>query len=209
MKTIILFCFVSLFVFSANSQISKGTVLLGGNIGYNQSNYTDAPTEYKNHGYYISPSIGFVVKDNRVFGFSISYSHSINQTTADSKSFSNNYGAGVFHRRYLPLGKNFYLFGQGHLYADFGKQEYQSSTTNSKKTITTVGAGLFPGVAYAINKRFHLELSMNNLISLGYSSIKDHNSSGLDIRNNQFNFALNANPTSNLALGFRVLLGNK
>ncbi|MGZ5190214.1 MAG: outer membrane beta-barrel protein [Flavisolibacter sp.] len=210
MKTITLFCLASLFfAFSANSQISKGAVLLGGNLGFSKSDIGDAPDEYKNHSFYFSPSIGFVVKENKVFGVNLSYGHGINQTSATDKSVSNNYGGGIFYRRYLPLGKSFYLYGQGQLQLDFGEQEYKTSATTSERTTNYVGLGLFPGVAYAISKRFHLEISMNNLVSLGYSSIKENYTTSQELRNSQFNFSVNANPASNLALGFRILLGNK
>jgi hypothetical protein len=210
MKTIILSCLASLFiVFSAHSQISKGAVLLGGNLGYSQSDYEDSPPDYKNHSFYISPSLGFVVKDNRVFGVNLSYSHGIQQSSADAKTISNNFGGGLFHRRYLPLGKSFYLYGQGQVFIDYGKHESKSLTSNSSRSTTNLGVALFPGLAYAISKRFHLEVSMNNLVSLAYSSVKEDNSTGPDAAYNQFNFSINANPTSNLALGFRVLLGNK
>src|SRR5687768_4014276 len=186
MKTITLICIASLFfVFSAHSQISKGAVLLGGNLGFSSGDFSNPTDDYKNHSYYFSPSLGFVVKENKVFGVNLSYGHGINRTSATDKSVTNNYGGGIFYRRYLPLGKNFYLYGQGQLQLDFGNQEYKTSATNYKKTTNYVGVGLFPGVAYAISKRFHLEVSMNNLVSLGYSSIKENYTTSQDLRNSQ------------------------
>ena len=210
MKTITLFCIASLlFAFSAHSQISKGAVLLGGNLGFSSSDFSNPTDDYKNHSYYFSPSLGFVVKENKVFGVNLTYGHGINQTSATAKSVSNNYGGGIFYRSYLPLGKSFYLYGQGQLQLDFSNQENKTSATTYERTTNYVGVGLFPGVAYAISKRFHLEISMNNLVSLGYSSVKENYTPNPESKNNQFSFSVNANPASNLALGFRILLGNK
>jgi hypothetical protein len=210
MKTVLLFCLASfLFAICANAQISKGTVLLGGNINFSSSGFSNEPDDYKNHSYNVSPSLGFVVKENKVVGVNLSYNHSIYQTAANQKSVSDTYGGGVFLRRYLTLGKGFYLYGQGQLGVGIGNQKETSSVNAHKTTSTSVSAGLFPGVAYAVSRRFHLELSMNYLVSVGYSSSKEHNANTPDIKSNQFNFSTNLNPVSSLALGFRILLGNK
>ena len=209
-KTITLICFASLFfVFSAHSQISKGAVLLGGNIGFTSNDNSVSNDDDKNHSYMINPSIGFVVKENKVFGVNLSYAHSIYKTAPDQKSVSNNYGGGIFHRRYLPLGKSFYFYGQGQLNVNFGKGENVSGTNYEKTTSNSLGVSVFPGIAYALSKKFHLEIAMNNLVSLGYSSVKYHNVSIQDTRTSQLNFVVNANPASSLVLGFRILLGNK
>ena len=66
MKTIILICFASLFfAFSAHSQISKGAVLLGGNLGFSTGDVPNPAVNYKNYSFFISPSLGFVIKENR------------------------------------------------------------------------------------------------------------------------------------------------
>ena len=144
MKTITLICIASLFfAFSAHSQISKGAVLLGGNIGFSANDNSVATDDNKNHSYFINPSIGFVVKENKVFGINLSYGHSIYQTAPDQKSESNNYGGGVFHRRYLPLGKSFYFYGQGQLNVDFGKQEQTGGTNYAKTTSNSLSVSVF------------------------------------------------------------------
>ena len=210
MKTITLICFASLFfVFSAHSQISKGAVLLGGNLGFSSSENDNAVGDYKNRSYFISPLIGFVVKENRVFGVNLSYSSSIYKTAPDQKSESNNYGIGFFHRRYLPLGKSFYFYGQGQINAGFGDQEQINGLNNFKTSNKSLSVSAFPGVAYAVSKKFHLEISMNNLLNLGYHSTKYNNTLNPDTKISELSFAVNANPTSNLTFGFRILLGNK
>jgi hypothetical protein len=208
MKTITLICLASLFIaFSAHSQISKGAVLLGGNLGYSTSDNDNGTNDYKNHSYFISPSLGFVVNENKVFGVNLSYAHGKYESSAEE--ISNNYGVGFFYRRYLPLGKNFYFYGQGQIDAGFGKRKQTATSNYANSTSKSLSISAFPGVAYAISKKIHLEIAMNHLLSLGYYTNKYQNTTTPDAKTSILGFAVNANPASNLGVGFRILLGNK
>lgn len=205
MKRISLITLASFFIASvAHAQINKGTILLGGNLSFHKnktkySSFTSSEPSILN----LNPSAGFVVKDNKVIGANLTYGHSRNRY--------DRYGAGVFYRSYLTLGKNFYLFGQintgyNHykLVSLAGFDSKEVSRTNS------IGVDLFPGIAFAASKRFHLEVSMNNLVGLDFyqtvrettssSGTSEHKTKGLD-------FGANINPESNFKLGFRFVLG--
>jgi hypothetical protein len=210
MKTITLICLASLFFsFSAHSQISKGAVLLGGNLNYSQNSFSNSPDDYKNHSYTINPSLGFVLKENKVWGINFQFYHFINQSATDVKQVSNDYQVGGFHRRYLPLGKSFYLYGQGQVNLGIGNQKNQSQTSKQEIRSKSVTASLFPGISYGVSKTFHLELAMANFLSMYYSTTKGQNVSDPNTKNSQFNFSVHASPVSDIALGFRILLGNK
>lgn len=203
-------CFIAL---TSNAQINKGTVLLGGNLGAstNTTSATNNNSESSQKGFYVSPSIGFVTKDNTVWGLQLSYSHGKSDNNTNADVYTNDgYGGSVFYRRYLTLGKNFYLFGQadaGYNYSK-GKQVY---ATGSSRTSRTDGVYLnaYPGITYVVRKNFHLEASINNLVSLGYSyaTITDVNN-GSASSYKQKGFALSSNASSNnpLSIGFRFAL---
>jgi hypothetical protein len=68
---------------------------------------------------------------------------------------------------------------------------------------------LTPGISYAVSKRFHLETSLNQLVSLSYSKTETEHISLLG-RNleKQKNLAFQSNLSSTipLSIGFRFLL---
>jgi len=198
MKTFVLFLACSLFLYSAQAQISKGSILLGGSLGYGNNNTETGSNEFRTNSYSFRPSLGFVVKENRVLGFNLLYAHS----GGNSTSAYNIYGGGVFYRLYHPLGKSFYLYGQGEVNGSSSKQG--DIRQNS------IGLSAFPGIAYAVSKRFHLEISLNNMLNFGYTSSRTE--SNLTIgppptKTSALSFGVDANPVSNLGLGFRILLG--
>ena len=116
MKTKILLTTLILFfvAFTANAQIDKGAVLLGGGVSY-YSSKSAQPNYYngfqdKSVGTNIQ--IGKALCNNTVAGFIISYGY--NKANAvdfpDSNVTKNNqYGVGIFYRKYKKLLKDFYI----------------------------------------------------------------------------------------------------
>lgn len=195
---------------SSNAQVTKGTVLLGGNLG-TSLNKSDSEPRSQYTSYHLNPSLGFTIKDNHVLGFDVAFGHT-NSTYQQVRDERDTYYAGLFYRRYLTLGKGFYLFGQGNAgysLTDADKYSHQNFV-GRKVRQNSVGVSLYPGVAYTINKRFHLELGMSSLVSLNYSTgtTKDYYPGFYaEAKESGFNFYTNANPQSNLMVGFRVALG--
>src|SRR5215208_6544861 len=110
----ITFFFTASFV---NAQINKGTILLGGGIsaGIGKSSSSVPAYSYENkfREVNIYPAIGLAVKQNIIVGIKGSYGYNKNEYSYPSlENKSRSYSAGVFLRRYLPLGKSFYLFGE-------------------------------------------------------------------------------------------------
>src|SRR4051812_42541372 len=105
--------FVCAFMVTTRAQISKGAIWVGGSFGYNhQGNGPD--TSYTKTNYLnIAPAVGLVVKDNLVVGISLLYGHGkTNTSNSGSGTKSNDYGAGIFVRQYLPIVSRLYFFGQ-------------------------------------------------------------------------------------------------
>lgn len=206
MKKFILFNFACFLLASISyAQISKGTILLGGNVNFSGYDISGTP-ENNNNFFYIQPSLGFTVNENRIVGFSLAYSHGKQNSGSTQTSETDGYGAGLFYRRYLTLGKGFYFYGQaGASY--FGNKTDQTGGSFTNQKISTVDLNLYPGVAYRVSKHFLLEVGMNNLFSLYYSTTKQEYSIPPSFKSSQWGFTINANPNSNLSLGFRILLG--
>ena len=199
------------FSFVASAQFKKGDVLLGGLLSYNSSTSQYFPNQKVNNGIFMI-SIGQAVKDNAVFGINLSYSP-LSQKNDDPGSFydskTNGYSAGVFYRVYKPLGKEFYFFGEG-------GANYIGSTSTAKdmsgakiSTATSNGGNIYimPGLAYRISKKFFLELSIPNLLTVNYTSLKT-TSNGSSVTTDSFGagVSLASNPLSSIGIGFRLLL---
>ena len=156
-----------------HAQINKGAVFIGGDLSiYGIKTNSENPANYtsKNNQFNFYPSIGWVVKDNMVVGGNLLLSFS-NGTEQPSNTTvkSNRIGAGIFIRKYLPIGKSFYLFGNASLNAASIYSNYTTPQTYYKKeTGYAINATLIPGISYQLNKCLFLELALNNLLTLGY-----------------------------------------
>ena len=223
--TLLVLVFIS---FCAKAQIKKGTLLVGGQISagksdnnYNQSGYPfPQPIPYFQNDNFkytnVGVSIGKAVKDNRVIGFNFNTAN-FKQTffynlTESSKAKGNQNEAGVFYRSYRKLGKDIYFFGQANALINFGKTKYNYSSSINNSTLKKTGASLSlsPGLAYAISKKFHIELSMQNLLEIQYISSKQEftNPANQTLKSNSygFNSSLSTGVLGNIGIGFRLVL---
>jgi len=211
MKKILLFIFtLSLFVSSANSQIKKGSIFLGGDIGGStQKTKTDGVTSDKQSGINISPVIGKAIKDNLVLGINAG----INLYKDENTTNTNSYSAGVFLRKYKNIGTSgFYIFVQGGLNGAYytQKRNVAPSPISNETKIIFVGLSAYPGISYAISRKLHLETGFNNLLLLNYRNEKRETGDPVisTQKTNAFNISSSLNnATSSLYLGFRLLIG--
>lgn len=200
------FCIASF----VHAQISKGTILLGGGISANNSKQDVQNDEHSFNGFSINPAIGFTVKENTVIGLRGSYGHTKTENSTSQQKI-NSYSLGVFMRKYLSLGKSFYLFGEGGV--GYNHSNNTQITDIASKSIfkqNGISANLYPGIAYALNKRIHLEASINNLISLSYYKSEGETISmgnSTFTKYHSFSFDSNLSTSVPLSLGFRFVLG--
>jgi len=219
MKKALLFTVSFIFIASlVQAQINKGTVLLGGNLSASTYKYNTASssgsTDFNTHqnGFFFYPSLGFATNQNKVWGFMLGYNYSKSKSSsAPGEQKSNGYGAGVYHRRYLPLGKSFYLFGQTGIYYYHSYQKTDNDNTYNETKSSGLSVSVYPGIAYAVNKRIHLEVGINELASLGFShtSYKNgvNNGSYTTQKSNGFGLSTNLSSSNPLMVGFRFVLG--
>lgn len=215
MRKIILTIIVSIFVCSANAQITKGSVFLGGDIsGSSQkTKTTDDITAYKQNMINIFPVFGKAIKDNLVLGVNAGFGiYDDNNLENDWKHKTNSYSAGVFLRKYKNIGTSgFYLFVQGGFGAGYMNQKQEGPSPDNFHELKriSVGVNAYPGLSYAVSRKLHLETGFNNLLTLNYFHDKIEAGSPLtNYKANGFSIASSLNnATSALYLGFRLLIG--
>jgi|GEM_PF-417532 len=162
---------------SQQSQIKKGTVFIGGSIGFTRQTPSGDPGSYyqKATNINFSPSVGWAIKDNLVFGVMLGYGYQkYTNVPADTVySKAQTYSAGVFLRKYKYLGSGFSLFAQGNLYFNYSKTDNHNGLQNYQLNSTSiVGLGFNPGVAYRINPHWQIETIFPNLGYINYSNYK-------------------------------------
>lgn len=207
------FIYIILFISTASTthaQISKGLVLTGVSLGISGSQNESSANPPNESSYFdVSPSVGFMVKDNRMLGFQLTYGNHRSENE-NQKVDADNYGAAIFIRRYAPLGKRFFLYGQaGAAYNLMDREDTQANRRDLKRESAVV-LNLSPGVACALTQRFHLEAGIGNLLELGYKWDNTRTvsaTSEYETKGSGFNFSANANPRSQLYIGFRIGLG--
>ncbi|HUZ58122.1 MAG TPA: hypothetical protein VMU83_05020 [Hanamia sp.] len=197
---------------TAHAQINEGSYLLGGSIGFNSSKNQNGSIN-KNESFYSNIQFGKVIKDNTVAGIIASYSFSNNGPTNKSNQFS----AGVFYRKYKPLAKNFYFFGEVDALYNHSNQTYGPFQIGNDATRILSNGGTLsftPGISYSVCKRMQIELSMLNIASISYAGTKYETTSSITnsvstVNGNNFsgNINLNTSLLSNFGIGFKFLLG--
>lgn len=190
-----------IFCLGTQAQIKKGSILLGGNLGFSYS---------KNQAslFSISTQYAKAYKDNKFCGFLASYGH-----TSQINITQNYYAAGVFYRRYVSIVKELYFFGEADFSLGFSRIAGGNSIPPSAYTQSdqyTALASLMPGLSYAVNRKLHLEIAFNNLASLFYNhQIDKHISGSSTFINKSNNIGLytstQLNFLGNIRFGFRFL----
>lgn len=207
--SLVIFLFASIV---AHAQIKEGQLLLGGSISYNNSNDDNSQNGLRDgKSFYTNIQLGKVINPNTVVGVTLLYGHS------EYLPFSkyNQYGAGLFYRKYKPLGKNFYLFGEGDAFYHYSKELPGGFGPGSDdKNISNRGAISFtPGISYALCKKIQMELLMQDIFSIGYGTTKNESvisgtNTILTSRSHLFyaNTNLNSSLLNNFGIGFKFFL---
>jgi len=214
-KFTLLFIISLLIITTVNAQIGKGSIFLGGDLGASTQKTESNGTEInKQSGIRISPVFGTAIKENLIFGVNAIIGFSENKTASSSVSeqHNNSYGAGVFLRKYKPVGKSgFYLFLQGNVGFNYYKTKSEGNSFVDETKRSTVSVSAYPGICYAVSKRLQLETGFNNLISLDYFNEKRNVASSFPSTQKTNGIGINTslNNLSSLYVGFRVLLNKK
>lgn len=214
-KLQILIIAAALFItYPLNAQIKKGSVFLGGNIGGStQKTSRDGTTINSHDGLNISPVIGKAIKENLILGADAGFGFYENNSSGPwpyTDQRNNSYGAGIFIRKYKPIGKSgFSMFLQGGFDINYNRNKYNNPPPYFDKTeLYSIGISTYPGISYTISKRLQLETGFNNLLGLSYFTEKREVSgvSPYTEKTNGISISSSLNNLSSLYLGFRVLI---
>ena len=199
--------------FFVNAQINQGSVLLGGQASYSNTDYGNGPanqSSQKTHNGQVTISVGKALKENTVYGVNLTYSNyfqsNIGQSPNLYDSKSNFYGGGIFVRKYKPLGKDFYLFGELEASYAAGKTtlKYLSGSRVNGPKASIAQLALTPGISYQLLKKLQVEITIPDIASAQYSTNTTEGSSSKQ-NNFGFNTTLNSFALGNLGIGFRFV----
>ena len=210
------------FVYSiANAQVKKGDIVLGGNLGYTDQSQTvlsSPPVTTKSTSLSINPSIGKAIRDNLVLGIDFAYMHGTgDQTPAGTGSSSqteNGFTAGVFIRRYKPIGAGFSLFGQAEVSGNYSHSNYAAPSSGivlSRYNDYGFALVLAPGIAYALSRKWQIETSLPNFLSVNYQYNKTtqqyNSSSPSSVDGHTFGFSSSLTGNDEFTVGVRYFIG--
>ena len=174
---------VIVFIFAAfvsRAQITKGSLLLGGNLSFSSQKETlpqGSPYTPQSSLVMINPTIGKAIKDNLVAGFGLSWEHA--QSNLDdglgniNKIKTDIYGLQFFLREYTPLSSRFLFFVQEGLGGNIYTNGAADTTTVNQYVVSL---GLNPGIAYMASRKVQLEITFQDLFSVDY--VHDKTGSG-------------------------------
>lgn len=207
---------------TAMAQLEKGTILLGGGVGFGSSNSSSETTgiysESTTNNFNFSPDAGFFFQDNWVLGISLPLSWS--KTTTNSKpaagaaefsseSKNSSWGLAPFVRGYFPFGEKISAFGQvqagysqiSSTFTPNGNEDASSGKdVNSFNATASLGLSYFPKTWLGVNLSVSpLSYTSSSWEDNGYTENAEGDSSG-------FNFGVD---TSVITLGVNFFLSKK
>lgn len=171
----------------ANAQ--KGTVLVGGNIGYTSTNREFQTGKDKISQFDFSPRVGYQFNDNWTVGGEFLIGSSTSEVEGAGESKSNDFKAGAFLRYSVPLSETFAVFAD--LGAGFQNQKntvYSALSDNESKA-DGIYASITPALFINMKKGFGLNFSIGGL---GYETLSFDNN-GADVNSFYFNFGRTVN----------------
>jgi hypothetical protein len=155
------------------TQISQGTVVLSGSVQFNQSYYKpdQNPSNSRsiNQSLYLSPSVGFMLRDGLELGMGIGLHNSLSKSTWDegeARSKSQALYLSPYIRKYVQLTDFLLLHGTGYTSVGFGRnlengeqdEDYRlTSRSNSLRV------GVYPGLTYLATPKLGITATFGNL----------------------------------------------
>lgn len=118
-------------------------------------------------------------------------------------------------RKYLPIGKSFYLFGNAMLSAVSVRNTSLAAPQSGfyKQKAYSINAMVVPGITYQVNMHLFLEAALNNLLTIGYerSNIETQDGNGNNTKGvtNFFNLSSGIGSSAPLQVGVRWMIVRK
>ena len=206
-RKLLFVCTFTLLSFYLQAQIGKGSLMIGGQLGYssNNSQSTLQQEEFQSDHLVFTASLGKAMKENLFVGIELGTAFSKVEQTGNSQK-SNYKVGGVFIRKYFDIGKKFFIITQGNAGVGFSRNEYTTSTMFSENESYQISLSFAPGLSYAVNRKFHIETGFNSLMSAAYARVKITHGSGVKSKQETFSVATNLNNLASLTIGLRFLI---
>ncbi|MFZ1530132.1 MAG: hypothetical protein WAT19_15370 [Ferruginibacter sp.] len=196
--------------FISNAQINKGSLLLGGDVNFQEvkNSSVSSPSAQINRYGILSVSAGKAYRKNKIAGITASAGFNKGIYNNGSVLFDqkqHRITAGAFFRNYQQLKHGFYLFGEAGADYSFGKQtttDPQAAVVDIMKT-NAVSLNFTPGLSYNLCKKLFTEISLPGLLTMGYTHEKNYS-----YTSNRYyvSSSMNRSFVNSLAVGFRFIL---
>jgi outer membrane protein W len=178
---------VAILPFKAFSQISQGSIVVGGSLGLSvekektksNGNTEDGPTSST---FKILPDVEYFISDNLSIGLGIGYS--FNKSTEDQGLTEYTYKTGTFYlnpylKKYFTLGDKAYFWGQAQIGMGFGTRTTEAKTGNITTSVdndfSSLAIGITPGFRFDVTERIGLEAGIG---FIGYTGETTKSGSG-------------------------------
>ncbi|OIV42909.1 outer membrane beta-barrel protein [Flavobacterium johnsoniae] len=166
----------------ANAQ--KGTILVGGNIGYTSEKKEYQFSETKTNEFSFSPKVGYQFNDNWTVGGEFTVSSSTDDNGAREIK-DNGFKLGAFVRYSVPLSETFSVFADmGAGFQNAKSKVYGPANAFSKSKADGMYVGVTPALFINMKKGFGLNFSIGGL---GYETLS-YDNNGPDVNKFYFNF---------------------
>ncbi|SHM94532.1 outer membrane beta-barrel protein [Flavobacterium chilense] len=166
----------------ANAQ--KGTILVGGNIGYSSEKTEYQFSEEKTNTFSFSPKVGYQFNDNWTVGGEFTVSSSTDDNGAREIK-DNGFKLGAFVRYSVPLSQTFSVFADmGAGFQNAKSKVYGPGNAYSKRKADGMYVGVTPALFINMKKGFGLNFSIGGL---GYETLS-YDNNGADVSKFYFNF---------------------
>jgi hypothetical protein len=206
-RKLLFVCTLLLCSYLLHAQIGKGSLMIGGQLGYTSNNSrAQAPNEsFEGDTFGGSLSIGKAIKDRLFVGVELGSGLSNSEQYMGYNSHNVYYGAGVFMRKYFDIGKRFFVFTQANSGVSFFDNEATSPMDFTEDEGYNLLVSFSPGLSYALNRKLHLETGFQSIISASYSRGKVKRRSGQLTRHENFSVSTNLNNLASIRVGLRLL----
>ncbi len=162
-----------LFSISSMAQIvAKKDIIAGINVSgqtfreYNAFGKDTARQHYLNY----TPYIGLGIKKNLLAGIYFNVNHTYPNGNLGFTKYNHDWSTGVFAKKYFPLTKKTYAFGEVDLsYKSYGYTYYQSVAPEYGKGYT-IAMNLSGGLGYRLSNKINVELKLNNLLQYRFGA---------------------------------------
>jgi len=213
MKNLLLSLGMIVMLLSANAQIQKGAIMIGGSFNtYGSKNLSETATSsnnfaIKSFSLNVKPQIGFMVSDHTQIGLSFALEHSYFK----SRTFNANSGVGYptvdkgntylinpYLTRYIGITEKFYLTTTANAMIGAGKTHSGIPSSLNKSSVFDIRLNLTPGIAYFVSDNLAITATIGKLYYSYSKTTSDGttNTTSTDMKNKLNNFGMNLSSSS-------------